>query len=166
MLGRLVEGDPLGVRRRVAAVLRARALLLDADRVHLRALARCAIHGGRWTGRPPLEEWLAAQVERAAGEVLREAPEGGAVGGAEEGAHVDLARPLGLDPEAALAACDAFNRQPPGDREAFFRLVLEGASLDAVAREAGRSASDVARSARRALDAVLAAAGPDPGGRS
>ena len=42
ILARLVDGDPLGLRAVVYERLRARAYLLEADRVFLRSLARVA----------------------------------------------------------------------------------------------------------------------------
>jgi DNA-directed RNA polymerase specialized sigma24 family protein len=56
------------------------------------------------------------------------------------------------------AACAAFNHLPFADRSAFTDLVLRGVSLDKVARSAGESATEVARRARRALDAILTSA--------
>ena len=162
LLARLVQGDPLGVRRLVGSELRASAVLLDADRVFLRALARCARHAARYQGRPTIEAWLRGQVSRAVREILRE--EDRALretpnGGDEQDAHTDLARPLGLDPRATRAACDAFNRRPVSERRAFFRLLIEHASLEEVARETDSSIHAVARRARLALDAARGAAG-------
>ena len=70
ILVRIVQGDPLGVRSIVASRLRARALLLDAEGVHLRALARCARYAVRYTGRPALTDWLAEQVDGSIGDLL------------------------------------------------------------------------------------------------
>src|SRR5262249_54272631 len=58
VLARLVQEDPLGVREKVAARLRADALLLDSDRVHLRVLARVSRFAGRYRGRPDLGSWI------------------------------------------------------------------------------------------------------------
>jgi DNA-directed RNA polymerase specialized sigma24 family protein len=69
---------------------------------------------------------------------------------------------LGLDPDAARAACAKFDRLPLPAREAFFRLVLEGRSLEEVSAELAASATEVARGARRALDVLLASAPPLP----
>lgn len=162
LLARLVQGDPLGVRRLVGRELRASAVLLDADRVYLRALARCARHAARYQGRPAIEAWLKGQVSRAVREILRE--EDRALretphGSHDQDAHTDLARPLGLDPRETRAACDAFNRRPVLERQAFFRLLIERASLEDVARETGSSIHSVARRARRALDAARGVAG-------
>ncbi len=144
----------------VARRLRARALFLDADRVHLRALALVAHGAARYGGRPALATWLAERVDRAAEEVLaeleRETREGARAPTA--GVWVELAGPLGLAPAAARAVCVALCRRSHPEREAFLRLVLRRESLDELAHEAGVSASAYARRARSTLDAVLSAA--------
>jgi len=168
LLARLVQGDPLGVRRLVGRELRANAVLLDADRVVLRALARCARHAARYQGRPKIEAWLRGQVSRAVRELLREedrALRETPTGEHEQDAHTDLARPLGLDPRATRAACDAFNRRPVLERQAFFRLLIEHASLEEVAAETNSTVNQVARRARRALDAARGAVALDSHGQ-
>ena len=176
VLARIVQGDPLEVRGRVARELRERALLFDADRVHLRALARCARAAPAYRGRPALDAWVDARVSEALLELLREDDERRDEeprGVEPDAALVALAKPLGLDPERLARACRAFNRLPVEDRRAFFRLVLERRSLDelacdsrSVTRRATRGASDgasatsLARGARRALRVLLAEAPP------
>ncbi|TDJ72928.1 MAG: hypothetical protein E2O39_05890 [Planctomycetota bacterium] len=158
ILTRIVRGDPLGVRRIVARRLRERALLMDGDHVHLRALARCARYAVRYAGRPTLDEWLAGHVDGALDAAIVEEAEERAedrVPGGPWSAHAELARPLGLEPNAMRAACRAFHARPDLERQAFFSLVIEVSDLDDVARAEGVSASEVARRARRALDAIL-----------
>ena len=53
--------------------------------------------------------------------------------------------------------CNVFNHLPETERRAFHALLIEGSTLDAIARASGQSATDVARAARRALDTMLAA---------
>jgi len=72
VLARLVNGDPLGVRARVALRLREHCYLMDADRVYLRAVARCARFSSRYRGQPSLEEWLTERVDEALGDLLGE----------------------------------------------------------------------------------------------
>ncbi len=164
VLARLIAGDPLDVRRHVTALLRARSYLLDADRVYLRAVARCARFALRYRGQPGLETWLSERVEEALLDLLhedleaerrKELPGDVALAGLE-----DLARPLGLDPGRMRAVCVAFNHRPEPERRAFFALVIEGRSLDGLTRGEG-SAAHVARRARLVLTAVLAVEG-DP----
>jgi DNA-directed RNA polymerase specialized sigma24 family protein len=159
ILCRIVQGDPLELRTRVARRLRAENYLFDADRVHLRTLARCARFANRYQGRPDLDEWLDQIVGEAIDDLLREDLELArrTDRGADEpsAAFTTLAKPLGLDPVAMRRACAAFNRLGAADRKAFFELVIEGGSLDELARASGDGATEIARRARRALDVLL-----------
>ena len=160
VLARIVPGDPLDVRDAVVVVLRAECVFLDADRVHLRALARIARAGLRFAAaRTDLATWIRAEVAGAVNEILREELE---VQPADPGAaFVQFARPLGLDPEAVRRGCAAFNRLPAADRTAFFALVVRDVGLEVLARETGIPPSELGRRARRGLDAVLHANHPD-----
>jgi len=167
VLARLVQDDPLGVRVQVAARLRADALLMDADRVHLRAVARIARFASRYRGRPELPAWIESAVAESLDEILREEHEStrqlrGASPGKREPpgrcAFAALAPPLGLASDAMRVACSALNALPLAERSAFIDLVLRGRTLDEVARAAGESATETARRARRALDTLLSAA--------
>jgi len=162
VLGRLVQDDPLAIREKVAARLQADALLFDADRVHLRVLARISRFAGRYRGRPELSAWIESAVAESVEELLREEHESVRSRRPEVsekvGVFAVLAPPLGLDPTAMRAACAAFNSLSFADRSAFSDLVLRGNSLDKVARSAGESATEVARRARRALDTILVSA--------
>ena len=151
ILARIVAGDPLQLRPIVVRRLVERRYLMDAGRVHRRALVLCARHAGRYRGRPGLERWLERQIDAAIDALLEE--EGGSP--AEEGPWAVLAAPLGLAAEAMCCAAGEFNRLPVEVREAFFRLVLEKVSLDELARLSPRSATELARQARRALQIFL-----------
>lgn len=161
VLGRLLCGDPLGLAARVEERLRARAYLFDADRVYLRAAARCARMALRYRGDPPLQRWLAERVDEALLDLLRADAESelrGEPAGPERLAVFEaLARPLGLDPARMHSACLAHNQLPQAQRQAFREVVLEGRSLDGLAASGDRSATDIARAARSALLCVLRA---------
>ena len=162
VLARLVQGDPLGVRDVVAKRLRASSLLLDADRVQLRAIAQLARSAARYRGRPAIAEWVDGHVLRILAEVVREDHESAGSASRTEPQGADafsaLAGPLGLDPRSMRRACAAFNVLPLADRGAFLDLVLANRSLDDLAREQGESATTIARRARRALDLILESA--------
>lgn len=164
VLARLVQGDPLGVRGVVAERLRSGSVLLDADRVQLRVIARIARSAGRYRGRPVVDDWVDGHVLQIIAEVIREDHESarGCVPTGEGLADVftALAGPLGLEPASMRKACAAFNVLPLADRAAFVDLVLRNRSLDELARELGQSATQIARCARRALDAILESARP------
>ncbi|HVS18781.1 MAG TPA: hypothetical protein VMT18_09305 [Planctomycetota bacterium] len=159
VLARLMNADPLGLARVVEERLRARAYLLDADRVFLRAAARCARLAGRYRGDPPLSAWLAERVDESLLELIDEELESLASGADPAGdlrVFESLAAPLGLDPARTRRACAVHNALDEAERRAFREVVLEGRDLDELARGGGRSATAIARSARRALLAVLA----------
>lgn len=167
ILSRIVAGDPLRMRARAGRRMEAQALLLDTDRVFLRALALAARAAPRYHGQPELEEWLNARVDEALHEILEEADEltrAAAASVRRPGAFESLAPPLGLDPCAMARACARFHRLPFPDRRAFFDLVLHARPLDPLALECGESASEVARRARRGLEALLAAEPPSGAG--
>ena len=152
VLARIVDGDPLGLRPRIAAALRAGAWLMDADRVLIRALALCARRGSNYRGRPPIDEWLDARVQESIDDLLE----------AEHvqpspttGAFSDLARPLSLSPERLRAACARFHARPREEREAYVRLVLDRRPLE----ESGADPLETARRARRATLALLGGEG-------
>ncbi len=149
ILTRISDGDPLQVRKLVAAHVAREALLCDADRFHLRAL----VHVSRLARRSPggLAAMLEESVKRAAADDLRQADSPGRGPDAFE----TLATPLGFSARAARRASGAFNRCALDDRRACLALLVEGRSLDEVARGAGVSASEVARRARRALESAL-----------
>ena len=152
ILARLVDCDPLGLRAVVYERLRARAYLLEADRVFLRSLARVARYAPRYRGEPELAIWLAERVDEALLDLLDEDREGAALA---EDTLAGLARPLGLDPAAMRAACARFHALPEEERRTFFALVVEGRDLDELARDSGESATGIARRARHALLTVI-----------
>jgi len=166
VLARITQGDPLGLAEVVGACIEEGAWLVDADRLHLRGLARVARFAARYHGRPPLEVWLRSVVEEALVDVMREDLEG--EGDGEErpfgAAFVELSKPLGLDPECMRGACTAFNRLERPVRRAFQALVVQGRSLDELAPAWNEPATAIARRARRALDVILT--GGAPGGPS
>lgn len=167
ILARIVPGDPLGLRDRTAQRVRERSVLLDVDRAVLRAFALCASAAVAWRGRPALEHWLAERVDQAIDQVLEEedgrlsdqdpAPREPGSGALPRDPFTLLAAPLGLDPGAARSACARFNRLEEADREAFFALVVEGTSLDALCGERRTPAPELARRARHALDVLRGA---------
>jgi hypothetical protein len=168
VLARIVPGDPLGLRARVARALEERALLVDADRARLAALARVARAAPRYRGHPELDAWLAEHVGRAldvlaCGDESALGPDGEA---RVADAFDELAPRLGLDPTDLRRAAAAFHRLPGEDRRAFFDLVLERRTLDELARGRAESASALARRARRALLVVLEHALPVQAARS
>lgn len=177
ILARIVPEDPLGLLELCGRRLRERNLILDADRVVLRAFALTASQASSWRGRPGLAPWLAARVDEAIDQVLAEAqarlaadavfaadPDAPASEDAPRESRHDafgslafFAGPLGLDAAALDRACVRFNLLEASDREAFFHIAIEGHSLDAVCAERGLPVSVLARRVRRALDVLRGA---------
>lgn len=152
VLARILPEDPLGLRARLAARVRERALLLDLDAVLLRALALCSLHAATWRGEPELERWLEVRVEESLAAVLAEDPED-----TRGEPLTPVAAPLALDPRALARACARFNRLAFEQREAFFALVLDGVVADRLARARKLSLPELARRARAGLEIILCA---------
>ena len=169
---RLAQGDPLGLRCVVGVRLARRALLLDADWVHLRTMTRIALAARSYEGSPAFSHWLETQVDAAVEEVLDEEREFAAVSSPVQGleccsphqpaVHRALGDPLGIDPDASRRVCAAFNGLSYQERHTFASLVLRGEDLDQMAGALGISASRLARRARRVLDHLLAVAPKPP----
>ncbi len=157
VLARIVPGDPLGLRARLAARLRERSLLLDAERILLRALALTAYRASVWRGRPELDAWLGAIADEAIENALDDPVQGEE---AERGSSEPddpfalFGSPLGIEGRELRAACARFNRLSRESREAFFLLVLDEVPPDALCRDSGLSAPELARRARRALETL------------
>ena len=167
VLARVMNGDPLGVRRLVGERLRQRAYLLDANQVQLRAVARCARFAVRYRGQPGIDRWLADIVDEAMLDLVTEEHERGAdaICRSDGGAFHELSLPLRLEPARMREACARFNGLPEDERSLFFALVIESRSIDEVARSRAASATAVARGARTALDALLGVARSAPQGK-
>jgi DNA-directed RNA polymerase specialized sigma24 family protein len=157
VLARTMAGDPLRLRARVAAALERECVVLDADRVVLRAAARIARFAPRYRGQPELEAWLDRQASDAVRDMLEQDADDAGTPRADTSGLRELAAPLGLDERAVHTACAHFNALAPDERRAFRALVLENRSLDELARESGSPATEIARAARRALETLLVA---------
>jgi hypothetical protein len=144
VLARLLQGDPLELRSRVARALERRALVLDAERAFLRALARTARLAQRYRGEPALGTWLDQRVDEALLELVREDQEAER-SEAAPAVSASLCRPLGLEPRAARRILTALNSRPLAERRAFCELVVAGRAFDGL----GPQAVPTARLARR-----------------
>jgi hypothetical protein len=154
ILARIFPADPLGLRARISRRARIEARLCDTDQVMVRAMARVARAAGRYRGRPRLDRWLDQQVQEALAEHLAEEAAGKFVESAGSSLS-QLARPLGLDAASLQRGAARFHGLLLEDRMAFVELVLEQRGLDELAHEGGVSASEIARRARRGLEAWI-----------
>jgi DNA-directed RNA polymerase specialized sigma24 family protein len=157
VLARLLDGDPLGLGARVTARLRERALLCDAERVLVRALALCAEEASMWPGTPCMEAWLRERIDEAIEQAIDEdqGPWNETLPARSSPWSV-FASPLGLDAAALREGCARFNRLAPELREAFFLVVVDARAGDELCRARGISLSELGRRARQALDALRA----------
>lgn len=168
VLARLCDGDPLGLATRLVRRAAARALLVSPERLFERGAAHCARRAGEYRGRPRPELWLERRAEevvrafeREGDRVPRTAVEGTGAGAAAGGAAGGAAARRASALERAAAR---FNACPRADRDALWRLAFAGQSLDQQAHDAKQSLSEMARRARRALDALLSSAPQVAGG--
>jgi DNA-directed RNA polymerase specialized sigma24 family protein len=150
VLAHIVPGDPLGLRGLCAGRLREQARFADVDRVLVRSQARIAREAPRRRSRPGIAEWLRARIDEALLDVLDgesgEAPEPDSV-------LALLSEPLGLSPLEMARGCACFNAMAARTRMAFFAVVIDGLTLERATEQLGRPALEVARLARRGLDA-------------
>jgi hypothetical protein len=167
VLARLVDGDPLALERRVRRYLGERALLLDAERLFLRAVARAAFAAARWNGDTRLEPWLDAQIVRAASDLMdedRAAEREGTPPVSTESRYAFLAEALGVEPDVARRACVVFNDLPERVRRVWWAAVVERSSLERCVSRGLGTPADVRADLRRALLALslLEDPGPEP----
>ena len=130
--------------------LRAKSQLLDAGRVHLRALALCAREACHYRGKPTLELWLMERVDEAISQLLEEEQpqlEGDAWG--------SLAAPLGLEPLEAHAACRTFNSLSFEERRAFSRLLVDREEPALLSKELGQGVLEIIDEAATAFEQLL-----------
>lgn len=127
ILQRIVKGDPLGLRAIVSERLRFRAFLCDADRVHLRALARCARFAPDLTRALDVDAWLSEQVDVALAAIVAEDAAASSSDCAPASAFDDLSKPLRISARAARRACVRVNALPEADRRLFVACVLRAA---------------------------------------
>jgi len=158
VLKRIVASDRLGLRALLVGELRRRAFLFDIERLLERLFAVVAYRAVSWRGEPRLSRFL-RDCTREAIESALEDPDSGPANGPSALVHQDvfmvLARPLGLAPQAMRVSCAAFNRRDPLERELFVRILLEGASPDAVATERALAVLEVLRGLRRTIDDLV-----------
>jgi hypothetical protein len=145
VLARLVDGDPLGLRARLAAELEREALLVDVERALLRLQSLVALRARDGRADGELEAFLATCLREAVRELGQE-EEAGTFGESLE----FCCKPLGLDARALGEACRGFNRLPAEVRQAFVAAVLEHEAPERSARARRLTLGEFARRARQA----------------
>lgn len=157
LLELMLDGDPLGLGRLAMDRCDELALMVSSGRLHARAVARAAYAGSRYRGQPPLEEWTAALVERALSEILEEDRHGARRGLpiVDEEDYRILTRRIELSPEAARAACVAFNDLPGPVRRSYFALSDGVRTVAEIAEAEGVSDAQVRGWVAEALRTLL-----------
>jgi hypothetical protein len=168
LLARLLDGDPLGLEQRARGHLEQQALLLDPERLFLRAVARAAFAGARRDDAELSGAWIDSQVERAAADLMdedRAAERAGAATDPGEARYAFLADALGVVPEVARRACVVFNDLPRRVRRAWWLAVVERRPLERCVIEGLGTPQQVRADLRRALLtlSMLEDPGDDPG---
>jgi len=138
ILARLLEGDPLELRRRSVERVRSQALLLDAGRLHLRTVAHVARHASAYRGAPPIDVWIAEKLRCSTSELLEEDAErahSGEIPALRHGPLMEqIARTLGLEITTLALGLVAFHKAAHEVRSAFQGLVIDRRPLDAWCR--------------------------------
>jgi hypothetical protein len=166
-LRRLVEHDALHLHEAIQPRLRARFLLLDAERVFQRTCARVAYSAA--TGEPPaaeqLSSWFQARIDEAARDCLaadeRALADGRAV--AEDPEHyLQFLWNFLVPPEHLLFASVQFHGLPEHTRRCFFALLMEQCSVsECLARGLGPE-EQLRKEVLRALEAATTIAPAPP----
>lgn len=139
ILERLAAENPLDLRERCDERLRARAVLLDAERALLRVAARIAYLAHRYDESQALDDWLAQRIDEALDDLLREDYEEDldavALDPGDE-RYVRLATILAAPVQAVRRACVVFHALPLEERAAFWAMLIDFKPLDRYAAEA------------------------------
>lgn len=134
IIARLTNGDPLELTRRCAIRARARAHLVDLDRLVHRTIAHLGIVGPIYDGEPPLDAWLDECIDHAIDQLLREDTleerEGRTAIDSWDARYSFLTLMVAVPPRFTRRACVTFNSLAPENRLAFFKLVIECESVE------------------------------------
>ena len=157
VLRRLVDEDPLRLSARCSEFLRAKALLIDLERMLARLFAQVARESMKYDGQPPLDSWLAALLDEIAEELLNEDVQ--MLRGDEQFPENDevphlLAAAFGIQRADALRAAVTFNALPEVERHDVYAVALERTSIQDRATHRGVSIEVVQSSVARALASI------------
>lgn len=166
VLVKIADGDPLELERRARAFLEARAVLVDVERLIARGLARVAYEAPRYTGFPPLDLWLARNLERSVGELLDEdrfaARNGRPADERTLASFAFLSEALGVAPELARKVAVVFNDLPEEVRRCYWAQGVQGRELDDCVAAGLGTHEEVQRNVERAVRAMSQLADPGP----
>lgn len=139
ILERLARENPLDLAQRCTDRTRAKAVLLDAERVLLRAAARIAYHAHRYDASRSLDGWIAERIDQAIEDLLREDYEEDLESvplDPNDERYLSFATILRAPVQAVRRACVVFHALPLEERAAFWAMLIDFKPLDRYAAEA------------------------------
>lgn len=157
---RLRKGDPLELVRRCVERIEERALLMDAHRLAVRAVAYVAYIAVReeYRGVPPLDVFLSKQIDESidsimdedwASEYRREPLE------PDDRRYKMISREAGIEPAMARRASLALNTEPIRQRRMFYGVFVKNKPLATVARENALGIKEAKAMIKATLQKVL-----------
>jgi len=157
LLEQFLDGDPLDLILRCQIRRDEAAYLISPTRLHLKSAARCAHSGFKYSGKPPIETWLAGCIEQSIRDILEEDESGDRRGvPIEEAFHYEmLSEVIGFTPEASRAAHVAFNALPEEPRAAYFALSIHGLSIDEYSAKGGGPPDLIRSNAAEAVGTLM-----------
>lgn len=139
ILSKLLDGDPLRIVPACTARMLERAILLDPDRLYLRAVARIALAGFKYRGSPPFGRWRAQCIDQAMIDLVAEDVEAERRGEPIQESSGDqyrrVAENLGIEPGLARRVCVEINKMEDDMRHAFFAVHVLGRSINTYVAE-------------------------------
>jgi hypothetical protein len=155
-MGRLLDGDPLGLKERSVERRDELAYLIASDRAYLRSAARVAFGACVYGVEPPVDAWIAKCIDQGFAGLLRDEQSehraGVPVPEDEERYYYAIMDLLDVSLEQARGVCISFNALPFEPRAAYFRF-----SFARALRQAGGESDDADESLRRDLGRALLA---------
>lgn len=155
VLRRLFDGDPLGIAQACSQRLRSKALILDLNRLHMRAIARIAHAAPRYRGHPSLDPWITGRIDQSIKDLIKDdrEEERSAMPPSDprEPRFIFLSEALGIEPGLTRKACIKFNDLEPDVRGAFYAVVVEGKKINRYVAEGNGPPDNVLRLVRQAL---------------
>ena len=168
ILERIFEGDPLEIEARCRERIESRAYLLDAGRLHLRAVARVARAAPGWKGEPSLAEFIMERIDYSAQELIQEDREeelsGTPPADPQDPRFTLLTETLGIPIALARRACVAFNYLPERVRCAYFAVLVRGKTVNRYVAEGHGPPGRVKADIEMALQTISDALGRPRGG--
>ena len=157
LLARILDGDPLDLELRCELRRDETCFLISVKRLYRKSAARIAHGGCRYTGKPPIEEWIGKCIDQSIRDILDEDESGDRRKlPIKVKAHYELlSEELGFTPELSRAAHVCFNLLEENCRAAYFALCVHGLSLEEYAAKVGETPKQIQKAVSEAAGVVL-----------